>query len=80
MYEGQPATCIRCHEPVIGGCLGGGVRKKCRELVPEILRDSEQWERKKNMEKKPKPEEECLEGEDEDGSSSESVEGAIADK
>ena len=87
MYEGQPATCIRCHEPVIGGCLGGGVRKKCRELVPEILRDSEQWERKKNIEtvaideegklggdvqlltptKKPKPEEECLEGEDEDG-------------
>ena len=50
MYEGQPATCIRCHEPVIGGCLGGGVRKKCRELVPEILRDSEQWERKKNIE------------------------------
>ena len=50
MYEGQPVTCIRCHEPVIGGCLGGGVRKKCRELVPEILRDSEQWKRKKNME------------------------------
>ena len=50
MYKGQPATCIRCHELVIGGCLGGGVRKKCREMVPEILRDSEQWERKKNVE------------------------------
>ena len=50
MYKGQPATCIRCHELVIGGCLGGGVRKKCREMVLEILRDSEQWERKKNVE------------------------------